>query len=106
MDKVWLTAISKTGAVGVVGLIISILINKIFNAEIINLLGSERLFFVLMLLVTGLLMALVIAITMPKTAEKSSNSRNSRSPRSSPKQDKDISITYNDDSTHNGDNNF
>ena len=99
MDKVWIKIISITGAVGVVGLLISILMTNMFSSEIVNLLGSERLFFILILLICGFLMVLILAIMKPKSETKSVNHTKSTEP------SKHIKVKY-DGSTHNGDNNF
>jgi len=99
MDKAWIKIISITGAVGVVGLLISILMTNMFSSEIVNLLGSERLFFILVLLICGFLMVLVFAIMKPKSESKPANHTTPSEP------SKNIKVKY-DGSTHNGDNNF
>ncbi len=55
MDKAWIKIIKVTGAVGVVGLLLSLFMNHMFNEQIVNILGSEQLFFILLLLLPLLL---------------------------------------------------
>lgn len=100
MDQPWVKIISITGYVGVIGLLFVILMKYFFTAEIINLLGSERFFYLLTLLVCGLMVALIIAIIKPKNTTNEDNKGSEKEAR------KDINITYNNNSTHNGDNNF
>ncbi|WP_438864316.1 hypothetical protein [Neptunicella sp.] len=100
MDKAWIKIIKVTGAVGVVGLLLSLFMNHMFNEQIVNILGSEKLFFILVVIVLGLLLALLVAIIKPKSE---STSTNTERPSES---NKKIDITYDNGSTHNGDNNF
>jgi len=100
MDKAWIKIISITGAVGVVGLLFSILMNNMFNSEIVTLLGSEKLFYILILLICGFTMALIIAIMKPKGETQSVGQSKSS------ELSKQIDVTYDNGSTHNGDNKF
>lgn len=100
MDKAWIKIITITGSVGVVGFLFSILMSHLFNAEIVNFLGSEKLFFILVLLILGLIMALLFAIMKPKGNSQISASSASSEP------GKNIEISYDHGSTHIGDNNF
>jgi hypothetical protein len=100
MDKAWIKIIKVTGSVGVVGLLLSLLMNHMFNEQIIGILGSEKFFFILVLIVCGLFIAMIIAIKSPKSAPPSTKAESQSEP------SKKIDITYNSGSTHNGDNNF
>ena len=99
MDKAWIRIIKVTGSVGVVGLLLSLLMNHLFNKQIIDILGSEKLFFILVLIVCCLFVALIFAIKTPKSTLPLNNDHGQSEP------SKKIDITYNS-STHNGDNNF
>jgi uncharacterized membrane protein len=100
MDKAWIKIISVTGSVGVIGLLFSLFMNDFFSADIINLLGSEKIFFILVLLICVFFIALIIAILKSKDATKGNAEESTKK-----ETKKDIDITY-DRSTHNGDNNF
>jgi phosphotransferase system glucose/maltose/N-acetylglucosamine-specific IIC component len=97
MDKAWTKIITVTGAVGVIGLLFSLLMNHFFNIEIANLLGSEKLFYIIVMIICVFAVAIVLAILKPKDSGVSSSSNPSS---------KEIKITYDNESTHNGDNNF
>jgi len=62
MEKFWEKALTATGSVAVVGFILTILINNLFEEEIINLFGSEKLFYLIMVILCILGCALLIAI--------------------------------------------
>lgn len=94
MDKAWIKIISVTGAVGVIGYLFSLLMLNLFSDAIISLLGSEKVFYVIVMLIAVFAIALILAILKPKEQKKASDSG-----------DKSISVSYKD-STHNGSNNF
>lgn len=100
MDKTWIKIISITGSVGVVGLIFVTLMKKFFNAEIINLLGSGEFFYILVLLICGLIIIMLFAIMKSKAVQQDASSSKSSA------SNKDVDINYTGGSTHNGDNNF
>lgn len=100
MDKFWLKIITITGSVGVVGLLFSTLMARLFNAEIVNLLGSEKLFFILVLLILVFTVALLLAIVKPKGDSQTAVPSASNEP------SKKIDVSYGNGSTHIGDNNF
>lgn len=100
MENIWIKAIKTTGAVGVVGFLLSFLINHLFNEKIVEALGSERLFFAIVLIICGLVIALMLAISKEKNNKEKSDTPNSNS------SNKKIEISYGNQSTHNGDNNF
>lgn len=99
MDKAWIRIIKITGSVGVVGLLFSLLMSYLFNNQIIDILGSEKLFFILVLIVCCLFVALIFAIKTPQSVLPSNENKGQSEP------SKKIDITYNR-STHNGDNKF
>lgn len=96
MDKLWVKIVSSTGSVGVVGYLLFTLINAIFTKEISESIGSEMLAYVIFTLCLLLGVALIMSIW---------KSENKKLPPSKPVQ-KDIKVTYSNNSTHNGDNNF
>lgn len=99
MDKFWVKIIKVTGPVGVIGLLFYLFMIHFFNPQIINILGSERLFFILVLLIFVLFALLIFAIKTPNSAQVSNTEQSQSEP------SKKIDVTYNG-STHNGDNKF
>ena len=99
MDSAWAKIIKVTGSVGVVGFLFSILMNHLFSDKIIEVLGSKNTFYVIVLIVCGLLVALMSAILISKKAPNGDAEKNA-------KPSKDIKVTYDRKSTHHGDNNF
>jgi hypothetical protein len=96
----FVTAISKTkSAVGVVGILFVFLTTYIFSDEIISLFGSEKMFYLTVLLIVVFFIALLIAILFkkPEVEKAQIDSKPIK---------KDIKVTYDKGSTHNGDNNF
>lgn len=101
MVKEWVGIIKVTGAVGVVGLLFSLFMEHFFSERIISLLGSDRTFYIVVVLVCFFFICLITAILKrqgsqapPQTPSKSEGNK------------KDITVTYRDNSTHNGDNHF
>lgn len=99
MDKAWTDIIKVTGAVGVVGALFSLLLSHLFSEQIISLLGSEKVFYLITIIVCGLLIALIVSIL------KSKDKTNKTAPHPDNKPNKKIDVTYTE-STHNGDNKF
>lgn len=99
MDKAWIDIIKVTGAVGVVGALFSLLLTHLFSEQIINLLGSEKMFYLIAVIVCGLLIALIVSIL------KSRDKADKTAPNTDTQPSKKIDVTYTE-STHNGDNNF
>lgn len=100
MEFNWTNIIKLTGPVGLIGLIFVFLLDKMFNAEIVALLGSEKMFYILSVLIWGLLIALILAVLKYKNnilSEKRSLATG---------KNKTVKVTYDNGSTHNGDNNF
>ena len=89
MDPIWKTTIKVTGAVGVVGLLFGILIEMLFQKEVITLFGSDRMFYIVVLLICIFGIAIITAII------KNTNTRGG-----APK------VLYKDNSKHQGDNRF
>ncbi len=89
MDAIWKTVITVTGAVGVVGLLFSILIKKIFSDQIIALFGSDRVFYIAILLICVFGVAFITAIVMKNNSKGRS-----------------ATVIYKDHSRHQGDNRF
>lgn len=89
MDPFWNTAIRVTGSVGVIGFLFSILIPKIFDENVLALFGSERTFYIVVLLICIFGIAIILAILT-----------SGRPGGNSPK------VTYKGKSEHHGDNNF
>lgn len=103
MDKVWLKVIKTTGYVGIVAFLFSLLMTHIFNEKIIDILGSQKIFYIVVSLISCFSIALIISITKPKNTTLDSNA--SVNPKTDSTQ-KNISINYQNNSTHNGNNNF
>jgi hypothetical protein len=98
MDKAWVKIITITGSVGVMGLLLSTLMMHLFSSEIVNLLGSDKIFYLIIIILCIIAVGLVFAILKPKQPEKAPSSN------VAPK--KDVKVTYDNGSTHNGNNNF
>lgn len=94
MDGLWPRIIKTTGAVGVVALLIYTVLNYVYSSQIQALFGSEKLFAITIIIISALLTILLVAIIKPK--EKSDIPIQTEGPK----------VTYKDNSTHNGDNNF
>ena len=87
--------LAKTGgAVGSLCVILYLIVDNLFREPVYNFLGSDKVF-ILLLFVIGVVLIAVIS-TQWKKASKSDK----QEPKAGP------SVTYNDSSTHNGDNRF
>lgn len=91
----WQKAVLKTGAVGVIGYLFSLIINHLFSSKIIELFGSEKLFSLSLVLIFVLFIALIQAIS--KSPKQNDGEKQAT---------KDIQITYKDNAKHEGDNRF
>lgn len=100
MDKAWIDIIRITGPVGVVALLLSLTINHLFSEEIVNLLGSSKLFFILVLIIFVLFFTLIFAIKHHKSNSPLDRKENTEEVA------KKVKIKYDNGSTHNGDNKF
>lgn len=90
----WSKAIKATGSVGVVAFLIYTILKYLFSEQIIALFGSEKLFMLTIVIIAGLLIIFLVAIIKTKGQPEV------------PVQPGDPKVTYRDNSTHNGDNNF
>ena len=103
MDSFWSNAIKATGSVGVVAFLIYYILEHVFSEKIVQLFGSDKLFELTILVIAALLIVLLVAVL--KTKHKNQ-----------PEEPKEImehkirsegpKVTYKDNSTHNGNNNF
>ncbi len=102
MDGMWSKVIKITGAVGVVGFLIYIVLINIFSKDIATMFGSDRLFALTVGTISVLFIILLVSILNAKEKSKLSHKKKSKPTVKSngPK------VTYQDRSTHNGDNNF
>lgn len=89
MDPFWKLAVKTTGAVGVLGLLFSILLKALFQQQIIEIFGSDKMFYIVILIICVFGLALLLAITKGK-----------------PRDTQGPSVVYRDHSKHQGDNRF
>lgn len=105
MEKNWIPIIKATGSVGLVGLILHYVLQKIYSDKIIDLFGSEKLFTITLLIISLLVAALITAIFLHKAPPSASEAK--KEPEKEPeKEQKGPTVNYNNDATHNGNNNF
>jgi hypothetical protein len=76
MEEFWKKALSVTGSVAVVGFILTIFIDKIFNEEVIKYFGSENFFYLVIGILFVLGAALIISILYNRTAASTSGPKN------------------------------
>lgn len=89
MEPFWKEAVKVTGAVGVVAFLFSLLLKELFQQQIIDFFGSEKMFYIVIAVVCILGVALLLAIAIGKAR-----------PNNGP------SVVYRDQSKHQGDNRF
>lgn len=89
MNAIWKTAITVTGSVGVMGLIFSIIIREIYSQEVMEIFGSDRVFYITVFLICTFSVALIIAIFVKNNSKAGSST-----------------VIYKGNSTHKGDNRF
>lgn len=94
MEGIWPKIIKATGSVGVVAFLFYTVLTYVYSEKIVALFGSEKLFVVTIVVIAALLIILLVAIL--KSKEKSETTSQPEGPK----------VTYRDNSTHNGDNNF
>lgn len=108
MNNSWVKVIAITGSVGVFAFLFSLLMGHVFSEKIVDLLGSERVFYIIVALISIFAIFTLVALFKPRRQSDSDTNGNvsetSKSQSESLK--KDISVTYNGNSTHNGDNHF
>ncbi len=66
MDKFWEKAITVTGPVAVVGFLLAVFINKIFEEKVLEYFGSENSFYLIVGILCLLGAALIISILVYK----------------------------------------
>lgn len=108
MNNFWVKVIAITGSVGVFAFLFSLLMSHVFSEKIIDLLGSEKVFYIIVAFISIFAICTLVALFKPRRQSDSDlNGNVSESPKSqSESLKKDISVAYNDNSTHNGDNHF
>ncbi|ELL4667634.1 hypothetical protein Q5V23_001437 [Vibrio fluvialis] len=99
MIKEWEGIIKVTGAVGLVGLLFALLMRHFFSEQIISLLGSDRVFSIIIALVAIFFILMIIALLNRSSSVNEPN--NTTSPTK-----KEVIVTYRDNANHNGDNKF
>lgn len=99
MEGLWSKAIKTTGSVGAVAFLIYTILNYLFSEQIVALFGSEKIFILTVVIISALLIILLVAIIKDKGQPKITTQHGG--PKlGGPK------VTYKDNSTHKGDNNF
>ncbi|MUK37095.1 hypothetical protein GNP82_05970 [Aliivibrio fischeri] len=101
MFKEWEGIIKITGSVGLVGLLFALLMQHFFSEQIISLLGSDRVFIIIVALVAIFFILMIIALS-----NRSRTSSENEQPITSDPAKKEIIITYRDNANHHGDNKF
>lgn len=93
-ESIWIKIIKATGSVGVVSFLLYFLVDKLFKQEIYALLGGEKLFIIILIILSILAVALVSAIYVGKPKASSNSGSNGNT------------VMYKDSSIHQGDNKF
>ncbi|MEZ8037040.1 hypothetical protein [Vibrio crassostreae] len=108
MNNSWVKVIAITGSVGVFAFLFSLLMGHVFSEKIVDLLGSERVFYIIVALISIFAIFTLVALFKPRRQSDSDTNGNvsETSKSQSEPLKKDISVTYNGNSTHNGDNHF
>jgi len=94
--QVWKAIIKNTGYVGVICFVLYEVVDRIFQKEIYDLIGGEKIF-VLILVVLGVVAVALITAIRSNLSKLNPNSAGSGS---------GPSVNYKDSSVHNGDNRF
>ncbi len=95
-DPIWKLIVKNTGYAGVICFVLHQVVDRIFQKEIYDLIGGEKVFILILVILGALTVALITAI-------RSSTAKSNSSPagfRAGP------TVNYKDSSTHNGDNRF
>ncbi|EHU5198475.1 hypothetical protein M2G95_02105 [Vibrio vulnificus] len=110
MNNSWVKVIAITGSVGVFAFLFSLLMGHVFSEKIVDLLGSEKVFYIIVAFISIFAICTLVALFKPRRQSDSDSNGNvseSETPKSqSESLKKDISVTYSGNSTHNGDNHF
>jgi hypothetical protein len=107
LSNSWVKVITITGSVGVFAFLFSLFMGHVFSENITKLLGSEKIFYIIVGLLIIFSMGILIALLKPQPKKDTSTNNEPQQSTSSEKSgEKDISVTYSGSSTHNGDNRF
>jgi hypothetical protein len=110
LNNSWVKVIAITGSVGVFAFLFSLLMSHVFSEKIVDLLGSEKIFHIIVAFISIFAICTLVALFKPRRQsdrDPSGNISESETPKpQSESLKKEISVTYNDNSTHNGDNHF
>ncbi|QHS14662.1 hypothetical protein [Shewanella sp. Arc9-LZ] len=106
MDNFWVKVIKVTGYVGVIAFLFTLLMEYVFSESIIALLGSEKVFYIIVALLAIFTLCILIALLKPPHRDDNKAKNNHSQPTEHNKEKKDISVTYTGESTHNGNNLF
>ncbi|MBE0471885.1 MAG: hypothetical protein IBX55_20540 [Methyloprofundus sp.] len=101
IEEPWVKIIKTTGSIGVIALLLTILMRYIFSDEIIKLFGSDKMYYLVIVLIVGFILVLIVAIMKSKVT--SSEVHETSGKKVEKKKNK---VIYDNGSTHNGDNNF
>lgn len=75
MEKFWVKALSITGPAGIVGFLISLLINNIFKEKVLEYFGSEKSFYITITIIFILGAALIISIFLYRSNKENPESK-------------------------------
>ncbi|MEZ8493477.1 hypothetical protein AB6C81_14660 [Vibrio splendidus] len=108
MNNSWVKVIAITGSVGVFAFLFFLLMGHVFSEKILDLLGSEKVFYIIITFIAIFTICTLIALFKPRSQSESDTNGNVSEPSKlqSESVKKDTSVTYNDNSIHNGDNHF
>ena len=95
-EQIWKAIIKNTGYVGVICFVLYQVVDRIFQKEIYDLIGGEKVF-ILTLIILGVITVALISAIRSSAAKSNPNPTGSNT---SPV------VNYKDSSTHNGDNRF
>jgi hypothetical protein len=70
MEKFWEKALSVTGPVAVVGFLLAMFINKLFEKRVLELFGSEKLFYLTMAILSILGSAFILSILVYRSKQR------------------------------------
>ncbi len=107
LNNSWVKVITLTGSLGVIAFLFSLFMMNVFSDNITNLLGSEKVFYIIVGIFTILAIGIIIALLQYQSKKDSSTSSMPQHTDLLEKiEKKEITVSYNDSSTHNGDNRF
>ena len=97
MDELWVKVVKATGSVGVVAFLLYFVLDWLFSEQIVELFGGEKIFLIVLLVLSMLCIALIVSIWVSREKVETPDAEPNNHTNS---------VTYRGDSTHNGDNNF